>query len=74
MSVGAAARLHRKKLPSGVCVGRSQYGRRWKDWEECQDCRVIENCSVVTLKRIIARSGRKVAIVRPNGKVEEAGP
>lgn len=65
---------YHKKLPFGVCVNRSQYGRRWKNWEECQDCEVIENCSVITIQRTLIGSGRKIVIVKPNGETEEAGP
>lgn len=62
-----------KKLPSGICVERDHYGQRWKDWVECQDCSVIENCSALTLQRVLADKPTSIAIVKGDGDVWKAG-
>jgi len=55
------------------CENRDHYGQRWKDWPECQDCLVIENCSAITLQRVLADKKTSIAIIKENGEILKTG-
>ena len=46
------------------------YGNRMKDYLKCQECpdEILENCSILTLEKVLSKSKRDVTILTTKGK------